>query len=182
MRTLRRLRHWSAVLASRSTSGGLASLRPLRRRPTLLLGLGAFEVGTLLANRLDARLKDLAHLRVAALVGCAYCLDLGSELGHRSGLTYEQLADLHRYDSSDRFDADERLVLDLATALSATPCALGDDLRERAAARFSGAQLAELYTAIAWENHLARFNRAFGITPAGFSSGACALAVGAPPS
>ena len=174
MRSLRRLRNWASVFGRRTRSGGLAMLRPLRGRPTLLLGLGAFEVGTLLANRLDERLKILAHLRVASLVGCSYCLDAGSQLGRQAGLTEDQLAHLHRYETSDRFDDDERLVLDLSSALSATPCTIDDDLRARAAARFSGAELTELTTSIAWENYLARFNKAFGIAPAGFSSGACA--------
>ena len=157
-------------------------LRPLRHRPTILLGLSAFELGTLLANRLDERLKVLAHLRVASMVGCAYCLDAGSQLGRKGGITDDQLAHLHRYETSDRFDADERLVLDLATALSATPSTIDDDLRARATTRFGDAELTELCTSIAWENYLARFNQAFGIAPAGFSSGACALAVGAQPS
>lgn len=176
-RTLNRLRDYIAVMTSRMTSGGLASLHPLRTRPTLVAAVGLFEAATLLANRLDPRLKVLAHLRVSALVGCPYCLDLGSELARRSGISNRQLRELQRYESSDAFDDDERLVISLASALTATPCTLDDDLREAARARFSECELAELFTAVAWENHLARFNRAFRISAAGFSSGACATAM-----
>lgn len=178
MRTLRRLWEYVFVMVRRVRGGGMAPLAPLRRRPSLLVGVAAFEFGLLFSNRLEPRLKVLAHLRVSGLVGCLYCLDLGSEFARRAGLSDRQLLELHHYDTSDAFDDDERFVLELATALTATPLTLTDAMRKGAAERFSKSQLAELYTSIAWENYVARFNRAFSVPSAGFSSGACAVPVG----
>lgn len=67
-------------------------------------------------------------------------------------------------------------MLDLAVAMAKTPAEVGDDLRGRLRARFDEAQLVELAAAIAWEHYRARFNRVFGVPPAGFSEGAfCVL-------
>ena len=72
------------------------------------------------------------------------------------------------YGESDLFDADQKLVLELADAISATPAQVTDDLRERLRMRFSTAQLVELDGAIAWENYRARWNRVFDFGSAGF--------------
>ncbi len=92
------------------------------------------------------------------------------------GISEAQLVDMARYETSDAFDADERLVLDLAVAMAKTPTEVSDALRERLRARFEEAELVELSAAIAWEHYRARFNRVFGVEPAGFSEGAfCVL-------
>ena len=92
------------------------------------------------------------------------------------GVREQQLVDLARYEASDAFDAVERLVLDLAVAMAKTPTDIAPELRERLRTRFDEAQLVELSAAIAWEHYRARFNRVFGVQPAGFSEGAfCAL-------
>jgi alkylhydroperoxidase family enzyme len=92
------------------------------------------------------------------------------------GIREAQLMDLARYETSDAFDADERLVLDLAVAMAKTPTEVSDALRDRLRTRFDEAELVELSAAIAWEHYRARFNRVFGVAPAGFSEGAfCVL-------
>ena len=97
-------------------------------------------------------------------------------MGRAVGVTEDQLRELSRYESSAAFDAVERLVLDLAVAMARTPCEVGDELRGRLRERFDEAQLVELAAAIAWEHHRSRFNRVFGVQPAGFSEGAyCVL-------
>jgi AhpD family alkylhydroperoxidase len=141
----------------------------------ILRGYLAFEWELGRARKLDARLKLLAELKAAARAGCEYCLDIGSMIAAGAGVTPEQIAALARYPDSDRFDADERLVLDYATAMTATPTAVDDDLRRRLRARFSDEQIVELTAAIAWENYRARFNWALDLEPQGYSRGACAL-------
>ncbi len=66
------------------------------------------------------------------------------------------------------FDADQKLVLELADAVSATPAQVTDEMRERLRKRFSTPQLVELGGAIAWENYRARSNRVFGFGSEGF--------------
>jgi AhpD family alkylhydroperoxidase len=150
--------------------------------PGVLRGYGIFEWETGRAHTVDEKLKDLAMIKAAALVGCEWCLDIGSSIGAKSGITAEQLADLPRYRDSDRFDETEKLVLDYATAITATPSVVEDELFDALRARFDERQLVELTSAIAIENYRARFNWAFGVEPQGFvKGGACALPERTPP-
>lgn len=156
-------------------------LRALVRRPQLLVGTGVYELAIALSARVDPRLKILAELKAAALVSCEFCLDIGSEIARDSGLSEEKLRDLPRFRTSDAFDADERLVLELAEALSRTPAHVSHDLRTQVDARFTPAQRTELVAVIACENQRARLNQGLGIRPSGFSDGQfCALPEGAP--
>lgn len=94
-------------------------------------------------------------------------------MGREEGwLTEEQLREIDRYRDSDAFDETERLVLDLATALSRSPADVPGQLFEELAHRFDERALVELAAMVAWENYRARFNRAFGLEPQGFSEGA----------
>ncbi|MGI8911402.1 MAG: carboxymuconolactone decarboxylase family protein [Rubrobacteraceae bacterium] len=91
-------------------------------------------------------------------------------------MTEEQIRDLSRYRESLAFSEEERMVMDLAVEMARTSVEVPPDLLERLNRRFSETQLVELAAAIAWENYRARFNRVFGVRPAGFSEGAfCAL-------
>ena len=92
------------------------------------------------------------------------------------GIDDETLADLGRWRESTRFSETERLALELAEAMCATPSTMTDELRERLLAVMTPGQLTELASAIAWENHRARLNRALGVRAVGFSDGAfCVL-------
>jgi AhpD family alkylhydroperoxidase len=175
MRTIRRIAAHARVLA-RARRNRTDLLRWLVRRPQLLAGTGAYEAATLLANRADPRPKALAELEVATMVHCEFCIDIASALALRDGVTEAQVAELHRYRDSDAFDEDDRLVLELAEAMTGTPANVTEHLRGRLLARFSPGQVTELAAAIAWENQRARLNDALGVRPAGFSDGAvCAL-------
>lgn len=104
-------------------------------------------------------------------------------MGRHVGVTEEQILTLSAYETSDAFDDEERLVLDFAAALTETPAAVTDELRARVEERFSKAQIVELASMIAWENHRARLNRALGVRAVGFSDGqVCALPEGHPAS
>jgi AhpD family alkylhydroperoxidase len=150
--------------------------------PGVLRGYGIFEWETGRAHTVDEKLKDLAMIKAAALVGCEWCIDIGSAIGARSGISAEQLADLPRYRDSDRFDETEKLVLDYAVAITGTPSVVEDQLFAALRARFDERQLVELTSAIAIENYRARFNWAFGVEPQGFTQGgACALPERPPP-
>ena len=97
-------------------------------------------------------------------------------MGRESGVTDDQLLNLSRYRESDAFDAREKLVLDLAVAMTRTPGDVPRELRAALGAHFDEGQLVELAAAIAWENYRSRFNRAFDVQSVGYSEGAaCAL-------
>ena len=68
-----------------------------------------------------------------------------------------------RGDDFTVFSDVERLCIDLADAMSATPSNISDDLYSRLRAQFSEEQLMELSAQIAFENFRARLNRVFDI-------------------
>ena len=72
------------------------------------------------------------------------------------------------HQESDVFDSDQKLVLELADALTSTPASVTPELRHRLQKRFTTPQLVELGAAIAWENYRARSNRVFGFGSEGF--------------
>jgi AhpD family alkylhydroperoxidase len=146
-------------------------LRALGHRPQLLLGTGLYEVAVVTSARVDPRLKILAELKVAALVTCEYCLDIGAALARGEGVTEAQLRELHSYRTSAAFSDQERLVMELAEAVTTAPAVVSDELRARIEDAFTPAQVTELAAVIAWENQRARLNQALGIQPSGFSDG-----------
>ncbi|WP_027500055.1 carboxymuconolactone decarboxylase family protein [Rhodococcus sp. UNC363MFTsu5.1] len=147
------------------------AFRWLGRRPQLLAAIAVHEVALVTSGRVDMRLKALGEIKAAALTNCEYCLDIGSAFARDLGLTEAQLRALPTFRDSGEFDDTEKLVLELAEAMSRTPAHIGDDLRARLLGRFSRTQLTELAAAIAWENHRGRLNQALGIRPSGFSDG-----------
>lgn len=91
-------------------------------------------------------------------------------------MTERQLLELSNHRESDAFDEPEKLVIDLAVAMSTTPTSVTDELRAELLRHLSRGQLAELASAVAWEHHRARLNRALGVREMGFSDGAvCVL-------
>ena len=89
--------------------------------------------------------------------------------------TDDEMLALRNYKESDLFTPLEKLALELAEAMTRTPAEVPDRLRDELLKHLSRGQLAELASAIAWENHRARLNRALGIREAGFSDGAFCL-------
>lgn len=144
--------------------------------PGLLTAYGRLEQATGKLDLVDRRLLYLAELKAATMTACEYCIDLGSQIARRAGLTDEQLRALPRYRTSGAFTDKEKLVLDYAAGMSATPAVVSDDLFSSMRAQFSEAQLVQLTHVVALENMRGRFNRALGIGAAGYSEGmVCAV-------
>src|SRR5205823_10636684 len=61
------------------------------------------------------------------------------------------------------FNGIERLVIELADAMTDTPANVSDDLYERLRNQFSEEQLMQLGGQIAFENYRARWNRIFNV-------------------
>ena len=141
----------------------------------LLLGYSAFETATERSHRVDERLKLLAELKAAAVVGCEWCMDFGSKLARVQGVPDRQLHELPVYRESDAFDELEPLVIDFAAAMSRTPAEVDDELFARLREHFDDGQLVELANVVAVENLRARFNHALGLDPQGFSEGAACV-------
>lgn len=140
--------------------------------PKLMAGYGMLELAAEKLNTMPRRLMSLGEIRSAALVGCEYCLDIGSMFGRAEGVTEDQLRNLHRWRDSEHFDADERLVLELADGMTRTPVEVSDQTIATLRERFGDPAVVELVGMLALENYRARFNWAFDIGAEGFSEGA----------
>jgi len=165
------------VRASRVVFGrDMESTRVFARHPRLMFGYVRYNRAAERVRHVPKALYELAALRAATLVGCEFCIDIGSEFARRVGLSDDQLIALHDAHASGLFDEDQLLVIDLATGMTVTPGEVDDDLMARVRARFGVKGALELVQLIAWENARARFNVALDMTPEGFSDGkACAL-------
>lgn len=151
-------------------------LTVMAHHPRLLLGYGLLELAFERSNQVGERLKNLAVLKAATMVGCEFCIDIGSALSRGGGVTEEQLRELPNYERSEAFAPLENLVLRYAAALTRAPADVPDELFDVLREYFSEAQLVELTAAIALENYRARFNHAFGMGSQGFSEGSyCAV-------
>ena len=121
------------------------------------------------ACRVDPKLKELAMLKVAALIGCPFCIDFGSAQAKALGITEVQMRSLPIYSESAAFSSAEKLVLDYAVAMTRNPVEVADSLFTRLEALFDPVQLVELTATIAWENYRSRFNHALGMQSHGFA-------------
>jgi 4-carboxymuconolactone decarboxylase len=164
------------ALVGRSAEGMIEPAEAYAHTPGLLLGCGALEQATVRLHGVEERLKVLAELKAATLTHCEWCIDIGSHIARRAGVSDAQMLALAHYRESDLFDESEKLVIDYAVGMSSTPVAVSDELFSKLRARFDDAQIVELTSVIALENMRGRFNLALGIGAAGVSDGmVCAV-------
>lgn len=149
---------------------GIEPVELWAHQPKMLTGMGKFAGAARKGKSVDERIKYLIELKGSQMIGCEYCVDLGSQICRNSGFSDEELLALPRYRSSSLFTEREKLVLDYTVAVMRTPVEVSDDLFAQMRERFSDAQLVEMTALLAAVN-LNRFNAAFRIGSAGFSEG-----------
>jgi len=126
-------------------------------------------------DQCDENLKSFAHMAVASLVGCSFCLDFGYFHAHNEGLDVGKAREVPRWRESEAFTSLERDVMEYAEAMTQTPPTVTDELSGRLLSALGAAALVELTTLVGLANFMARSNVAMGITSQGFSA-ACDLA------
>ena len=89
--TLTYTRQGLAAVTGRETERMIEPLEMYAHVPGLLRGYARLEQATAKLHRCDKRLKNLAELKAATLTHCEYCIDFGSQVARRSGLSDEQL-------------------------------------------------------------------------------------------
>ncbi len=139
-------------------------------QPKMMIGMGRFNQAVRKGNTVDEPTKNLLELKGAQMIGCEFCVDLGSQICRNSGLSDEELLALPRYRQSELFSEREKLALDFTVAVMRTPVEVTDELFARMKEHFTDKQLVEI-TALLTLVNLDRFNAAFGIGSAGFSEG-----------
>jgi AhpD family alkylhydroperoxidase len=152
------------------TGSGLEPIEIWAHQPKMMIGMGKFNQAVRKGKSVDERLKNLVELKGAQMIGCEYCVDLGSQICRNSGLSDDELLALPRYRQSGLFTDREKLVLDYTVAVMRTPVEVTDELFVRIKEHFSDKQLVEI-TALLTLVNIDRFNAAFGIGSAGFSDG-----------
>jgi alkylhydroperoxidase family enzyme len=143
-------------------------------QPKMMSGMGKFQGAVRKGHAVDERLKNLCELKGAQMIGCEFCVDLGSQICRNSGFSDDELLALPRYWQSDLFTEREKVALDYTVAVMRTPVEVTDELFARMKEHFTDKQLVEL-TALLTVVNLDRFNAAFGIGSAGFSDGMVCL-------
>jgi AhpD family alkylhydroperoxidase len=143
-------------------------------QPKMMSGMGKFQQAVRKADSVDARLKYLVELKGAQMIGCEFCVDLGSQICRHSGLSDEELMALPHYRQSDLFSEQEKAALDYTVGVMRTPVDVSDELFARMREHFDDKQLVEI-TALLTVVNLDRFNAAFRIGSAGFSEGMVCL-------
>jgi alkylhydroperoxidase family enzyme len=172
-RFMRRGMRWMTGRAP-ARGDGIEPLEIWAHQPKMMSGMGKFQQAVRKGDAVDERLKNLVELKGAQMIGCEWCVDLGSQICRHSGFSDAELLALPRYRDSDLFTEREKLALDYAVGVMRTPVDVGDELFARLREHFSEPQLVEL-TALLTVVNLDRFNAAFGIGSAGFSEGMVCL-------
>jgi AhpD family alkylhydroperoxidase len=149
---------------------GIEPIEMWAHQPKMMSGMGKFQQAVRKGNTVDERLKQLVELKGAQMIGCEYCVDLGSQICRNSGVSDEELLALPRYRQSELFTEREKLALDYTAGVMRTPVEVTDELFARLKEHFSDEQLVEI-TALLTVVNLNRLNAAFGIGSAGFSEG-----------
>ncbi|MFC6008742.1 carboxymuconolactone decarboxylase family protein [Angustibacter luteus] len=122
----------------------------------------------------DEGLKSLAHMAVASLVGCTWCLDFNYFEARNKGLDVDKAREVPRWREVDVFTSVERDVLEYAEAMTQTPPTVTDEQVARLLAQLGPAGVVELTSVIAFANLTTRGNVALGIESDGFAA-ACGL-------
>ncbi|GAB2600385.1 carboxymuconolactone decarboxylase family protein [Kribbella endophytica] len=128
----------------------------------------------------DESLKSFAHMAVASLIGCSWCLDVSYFQALNQELDLAKASQVPRWRESDVFTPLERDVLEYAEAMTMTPPTVTDELVARLLAELGPAALVELTSVIGFANLSSRGNTALGITSQGYSE-ACEIPLAARP-
>lgn len=121
-------------------------------------------------NACDPSLKSFAHLAVASLVGCSWCLDFGYFQAFNEKLDLDKAREVPRWHDSTVFTPLERAVLGYAEAMTLTPPTVTDEQSADLLGQLGPAALVELTSFIALANLYTRGNVALGIESEGYAA------------
>ncbi len=152
------------------SGSGMEPMEIWAHQPKMMMGMGRFNQAVRKGKSVDERLRNLVELKGAQMIGCEFCVDLGSQICRNSGFSDNELLALPGFRKSNLFTDREKLALEYTIAVMRTPVEVTDELFAQMKEHFSDEQLVEI-TALLTLVNLDRFNAAFGIGSAGFSDG-----------
>jgi alkylhydroperoxidase family enzyme len=108
------------------TGSGIEPMEIWAHQPKMMTGMGRFNQAIRRGDTVSERIRNMVELKGAQMIGCEFCVDLGSQICRNSGLSDEELLALPRYQSSDLFTDREKAALDYAVAVMRTPVEVTD--------------------------------------------------------
>src|SRR3954462_10488977 len=75
----------------------------------VMLAVGGFELPVEKFKAVDPKVMGLAELKAAVMVGCEFCIDIGSHVSARAGVTDKHLPALPRHREAECFSEPEKL-------------------------------------------------------------------------
>src|ERR1700686_3176675 len=115
---------------------GIEPVEIWAHRPKMMSGMGKFQQAVRKGKAVDERIKNLVELKGAQMIGCEFCVDLGSQICRNSGFSDAELLALPRYQSSGLFTDREKAALDYTVAVMRTPVEVTDELFPRSPPSF----------------------------------------------
>ncbi|GAA1350758.1 carboxymuconolactone decarboxylase family protein [Streptomyces beijiangensis] len=123
---------------------------------------------------IDAGLTSFAHMAVASMVGCSWCLDVGYFQAANVNLDLAKASQVPRWRETDVFTPLERDVMEYAESMTETPMTVTDEQYASLLDRLGAPAMIELTAFIAYVNLATRANVANGVASQGFSA-ACEI-------
>src|SRR5262245_55363836 len=117
----------------------------------MILGSGRWAVGR--------DLVQLVRIRAATLNGCPFCMDINAAVGGTAGLSRQKIEVALGFDEPRDLSERERIALEYANRVSATPVDVPDEFFAKLQRLFSEREIVELTAHIAHENYNAKSNR-----------------------
>ena len=165
-------------LSKKITGKDLEIPRLLSWYPKAAIGSAVLE--SLVAHKdktISERMLKLVRMQASFAASCPFCIDMNSADYEESGITPEELAalqDSKLIAKSSAFSEREKLALEYARLISASPLAFPGGFIESLRQNFDEREIVILASTAAQVNYWARLIQALGIPPAGFS-GVCKL-------
>src|SRR5258708_4367248 len=126
------------------TGSGIEPMEIWAHQPKMMMGMGKFNQAVRKGNTVEERIRNLVELKGAQMIGCEFCVDLGSQICRNSGFSDVELLALARYQSSDLFTDREKIALDYTVAVMRTPVEVTDELFAQLQEHFSDKQTVEI--------------------------------------
>src|SRR5258708_2558883 len=79
------------------TGTGIEPMEIWAHQPKMMMGMGRFNQAVRKGKTVDERIKNLVELKGAQMIGCEFCVNLGSQISRNSGLSHDDSLHLPRY-------------------------------------------------------------------------------------
>lgn len=120
------------------------------------------SMATAIRVDLDAKLRELAYLKVTQMTDCHVCWHYHEAAARRAGLTEPQIHDLGTFEESDAYSSQEKDVLRFAEQWTLHG-RISDDVMARLKSALSPTLLVLLAATTSQANWTTRFNNVFGV-------------------